>query len=133
LTHHSTSASRNDTLGVPNESFALAYVVVRAWSLNALIAPGDRQVSRLSSLVLDASASLRPGQIAEDVQFAWSCFSEEDPDAPCMNWELLQEYLSTDAPRIVIPSSTLNPGEYVFNVSVSYRPEERHVPLLRGL
>jgi hypothetical protein len=52
-----------------------------------------------------------------------------------MNWELLQEYLSTDAPRIEIPSSTLNPGEYVFNVSVSYRPEERHVPfpILRGL
>jgi hypothetical protein len=116
--------SRNDTLGSPHESYAVAYVVVQAWSVNALIAPGDRQISRLSKLVLDASASLRPGQLADNMHYTWSCYPEDDPKAACMNDELLHEYLGASSPKVEIPSSTLNPGAYIFNVSVSYT--ERH-------
>ncbi len=116
--------SRNDTLGSPYESYAVAYVVVQAWSVNALIAPGDRQISRLSKLVLDASASLRPGQLADNMHYTWSCYPEDDPKAACMNDELLHEYLGASSPKVEISSSTLNPGSYIFNVSVSYT--ERH-------
>lgn len=64
-------ASRNDTTGQYYESTAYIDVFVTAWDTTAQIAPGDRLISRLSPIVINATSSLQAGQDLQYMHFIW--------------------------------------------------------------
>eukprot|EP01088_Endostelium_zonatum_P019297 TRINITY_DN6601_c0_g1_i1.p1 TRINITY_DN6601_c0_g1~~TRINITY_DN6601_c0_g1_i1.p1 ORF type:complete len:1091 (+),score=254.40 TRINITY_DN6601_c0_g1_i1:2972-6244(+) len=112
------AATVNDSLGNQYENYADVELLVLQSYARAIITPGDRTISRLDPITLNATQSLRPDQDPSTVTYQWDCLQVGQVGQRCFGPEDEALYFNGN-PIISLLPATLHPGSYLFTLTVN--------------